>query len=146
MRAGAVLAVLIALSACAKPPPPIVAPPPPVAAAAPANDRRPPDITARLSDAQRAAIADAAEACWVPDAAAARLTGQSVQLVAVFDEAGRVRSAYVEDADRDRLSDTRFRAFAERAMAAARSPRCAQIPLPAEHLGRPGRVAFRFKP
>jgi hypothetical protein len=138
------LILLLALAACAAPPPP--APPPVVAAPPPAlNDRRPPDATARLSEAQRAAIAGNARACWPADGGG-RAVPTGVELMATYDASGVVRSVLVEGADRDRLADTGFRAFAERAMLAVRNPRCAKLPLPPSEIGKPGRVAFRFRP
>ena len=71
---------------------------------------------------------------------------QSVQLVVTFDETGTARIADVGDADRGRLSDPRFRAFAERAMRAVRDPRCANLPIPKTDLGKRGTLTFRFKP
>ncbi len=139
------LPLLLALAACAAPPPPA---PPPAAPPAPPpalNDRRPPDATARLTPAQRQAIAASVRACWAADAKQ-QPDPAGVELMATYDAGGIVRSVLVEGADRDRLSDTRFRAFAERAMLAVRNPRCAALPLPASERGRPGRVAFRFQP
>jgi hypothetical protein len=139
------LLLVVAVAACAAPPPapaPFIAPALPLAGL---NDRRPPDVTARLTEAQRRAIAAAGQRCWAAGPAA-QGGPASVELTATYDVAGAVRAVLVEGSDRDQLSDTRFRAFAERAMAAVRDPRCARLPLPTTEIGRPGRVTFRFRP
>ena len=45
-----------------------------------------------------------------------------------------------------RMSDPRFRAFAERARRAVLDPRCANLPLPNKVLGKVNVLTFRFSP
>ena len=84
--------------------------------------------------------------CWTKDAGALDLDSLTVQLIVTFDEQGTARLAEVGDADRGRMGDPRFRAFAERAMRAVRDPRCAALPIPRDQLGKIGKLTFRFKP
>ena len=63
-----------------------------------------------------------------------------------YDESGTSRIAEVGDADRGRMGDPRFRAFAERAIRAVRDPRCASLPIPRNELGKVGILTFRFRP
>ncbi len=84
--------------------------------------------------------------CWTKDAGALDIEKQTVQLVVTYDETGTARLAEVGDADRGRLGDQRFRAFAERAIRAVRDPRCATLPIPRNELGKVGTLTFRFRP
>jgi hypothetical protein len=104
------------------------------------------DITGRLTEAQRGAIGEKVRECWTKDAGALEIERQSVQLKVTYDEAGVVRIAEVGADDQPRLSDPRFRAFAERAVRAVRDPRCASLPLPRPELGKVGQLTFRFRP
>ena len=70
----------------------------------------------------------------------------SAQLVVTFDENGTARISEIGPADQGRMSDPRFRAFAERAARAVLDPRCASLPIPRTELGKRGKLTFRFKP
>jgi hypothetical protein len=69
-----------------------------------------------------------------------------VRIVATYDAAGLVRFAEVAEEDRGRLEEPAFRAFAVRAARGVLDRRCARLRLPANEIGRPGRVTFRFRP
>jgi len=126
--------------------PPTGRPNPPAAAGPQVGGSRQGDITASLSAQQQGAIGDKVRECWTKDAGALELEKLSVQMVVTYDEAGTARLAEVGDADRGRMGDPRFRAFAERAMRAVRDPRCASLPIPRNDLGKVGTLTFRFKP
>ena len=126
--------------------PPTARPNPAAATAPTVGGTRDGDITASLNATQSGAIGDHVRECWTKDSGALDIDKQSVQLVVTFDETGTARIADVGDADRGRLSDPRFRAFAERAMRAVRDPRCANLPIPKTDLGKRGTLTFRFKP
>ncbi len=104
------------------------------------------DITARLSAAQRGLIGDKVRECWTKDAGALDLDKMSVMLTVTTDAAGVAREAVVAPEDRARIADPRFRAFAERAVRAVMDPRCANLPLPKNELGRVNELTFRFRP
>jgi hypothetical protein len=104
------------------------------------------DITATLSAVQRGAIGDKVRECWTKDAGALNIDQLSVQLVVTYDQQGVARIAKVGPEDEARMSDPRFRAFAERAERAVRDPQCATLPIPASDLGKVGQLTFRFKP
>jgi hypothetical protein len=104
------------------------------------------DITAELNAEQRGAIGEKVRECWTKDAGALDLDKMSVQLIVTTDEAGVAHIATVGDEDRARMSDPRFRAFAERAIHAVEDPRCAALPLPKDKLGRVNVLTFRFRP
>ncbi len=104
------------------------------------------DITASLSPQQTGAIGDRVRECWTKDAGALDIDKLTVQLIVTFDETGTARLAEVGDADRGKMGDPRFRAFAERAMRAVRDPKCANLPIPRNELGKVGVLTFRFRP
>lgn len=104
------------------------------------------DITATLSAVQRGAIADRVRECWTKDAGALDLDKLSVQLEVTYDAQGVARIAKVGPEDAGRMSDPRFRAFADRAQRAVLNPQCANLPIPSSDLGRVGRLTFRFIP
>ena len=59
-------------------------------------------------------------------------------------EAGH--EAIVAADDTGKMSDPRFRAFAERAVRAVLDAQCANLPLPKSLLGRQNTLTFRFSP
>jgi len=102
--------------------------------------------TAALSAAQRGAIGDHVRECWTKDAGALDIDKQQVMLTVTTDATGVARRAEVAGSDVGRLSDPRFRAFAERAIRAIMDVRCANLPLPQTALGRVNVLTFRFTP
>ena len=62
------------------------------------------------------------------------------------DANGVARIVTVEGADRSRLSDPVYRAFAERARRAVLDPQCANLPLPKAMMGKINVLTFRFSP
>lgn len=102
--------------------------------------------TAALSADQRGAIGDEVRACWTYDPGALGVDQMQVLLTVTTDAAGVARLAQVAGADAGRLSDPVFRAFAERAVRAVLDPRCANLPLPRNMLGRTNVLTFRFRP
>jgi hypothetical protein len=102
--------------------------------------------TAALSADQRGAIGDKVRECWTKDAGALDVDKQQVLLTVTTDPAGVVRKAEIAGDDIERLSDPRFRAFAERARRAVLDPRCANLPLPNNVLGKINVLTFRFRP
>lgn len=143
----AVVALLGVLAGCApqsEAPPAQPAPRPELESLRAAGAAPVGDVTARLSESQRAAIAERMRACWSADKDG--YAGMSVQIGVVYDATGVVRTAMVGPEDTSRLPDRRFRAFAERALAAVRDPRCGKLALPVAEQGRAGRLTFRFKP
>jgi len=126
--------------------PPTGQPNPQAATAPQVGGSRQGDITASLSAQQQGAIGDKVRECWTKDAGALEIERLSVQLIVTYDETGTARLAEVGDADRGRMGDPRFRAFAERAMRAVRDPRCASLPIPRNEIGRVGSLTFRFRP
>ena len=102
--------------------------------------------TAALSADQRGAIGDHVRECWTKDAGALDVDKQRVLLTVTTDAAGVARRADVAGDDLGRMSDPRFRAFAERAIRAIMDPRCANLPLPNKVLGRINVLTFRFSP
>jgi len=102
--------------------------------------------TAALSADQRGAIGDHVRECWTKDAGALDIDKQRVLLTVTTDASGVARKAEVAGDDIGRMSDPRFRAFAERARRAILDPHCANLPLPNTDLGRVGVFTFRFSP
>jgi len=102
--------------------------------------------TAALSAEQRGAIGDHVRECWTKDAGALDIDKQRVLLTVTTDAGGTARNADVAGSDVARMSDPRFRAFAERARRAIMDARCANLPLPATALGRVNVLTFRFSP
>jgi hypothetical protein len=102
--------------------------------------------TAALSADQRGAIGDHVRECWTKDAGALDVDKQRVLLTVTTDANGVARNAVVAGDDLARLGDPRFRAFAERAVRAIMDPRCANLPLPNNVLGRINVLTFRFSP
>jgi hypothetical protein len=102
--------------------------------------------TAALSADARGAIGDHVRECWTKDAGALDIDKERVLLTVTTDATGVVREAKVAGGDVSRLSDPRFRAFAERAVRAVMDPRCANLPLPHNVLGRINVLTFRFSP
>jgi hypothetical protein len=102
--------------------------------------------TAALSADQRAAIGDHVRECWTKDAGALDIDKQRVMLTVTTDQTGIARKADVAGDDIGRLSDPRFRAFAERAKRAILDPHCATLPLPNNVLGKVNVLTFRFSP
>lgn len=126
--------------------PPTGRPNPSAASAPQLGGSRQGDITASLSAQQQGAIGDRVRECWTKDAGALDIEKLTVQLIVTYDETGTARLAEVGDADRGKMGDPRFRAFAERAIRAVRDPRCANLPIPRGELGKVGILTFRFKP
>jgi neural Wiskott-Aldrich syndrome protein len=104
------------------------------------------NITDQLSTNQRAAIGDKVRECWTKDAGALDLDKMQVLLTVTTDAQGVARDAMVAPQDQGRLSDPRFRAFAERAVRAVMDARCANLPLPQDQLGAVRQLTFLFKP
>ena len=102
--------------------------------------------TAALSADQRGAIGDHVRECWTKDAGALDIDKQRVLLTVTTDATGIARKADVSGDDIGRMSDPRFRAFAERAIRAIMDPRCANLPLPNNVLGKVNVLTFRFSP
>jgi hypothetical protein len=69
-----------------------------------------------------------------------------VLVTVTTDASGVARKAVVAGEDVVRLDDPRFRAFAERAIRAIMDPRCANLPLPNNVLGKVNVLTFRFSP
>jgi hypothetical protein len=99
-----------------------------------------------LSAAAARAIGDSVQRCWMFDAGAKDLRGLVVLLTVNTDEQGVVRDAEVAAPDKEKLSDPVFRAFADRAIRAVRSPQCANLPVPRSMLGQRQTFTFRFRP
>jgi hypothetical protein len=104
------------------------------------------NITDQLSAEQRGAVGDKVRECWTKDDGALDIDKMSVMLTVTTDAGGVAREAAVGDADKGRLSDPRFRAFAERAIRAVLSARCAALPIPKDKLGKVNELTFRFRP
>lgn len=102
--------------------------------------------TAALSADQRGAIGDHVRECWTKDAGALDIDKQRVLLTVTTDATGVARKAEVAGGDVARMSDPRFRAFAERAVRAIMDARCANLPLPNNVLGKVNVLTFRFSP
>lgn len=104
------------------------------------------DDTSKLSADQIRAIGATVQRCWTYDAAAQDVNRMVVLLTVKTDAAGTARQAVVADADRGRLGDPVFRAFAERAVRAVLSVQCANLPLPKTMIGQAQTLTFRFRP
>ena len=102
--------------------------------------------TAALSASERGAIGDHVRECWTKDAGALDIDKQRVLLTVKTDATGVAHEAVVAGDDIGRMSDPRFRAFAERARRAILDPRCANLPLPNNVLGKVNVLTFRFSP
>jgi hypothetical protein len=102
--------------------------------------------TAALSSAQRGAIGEHVRECWTKDGGALDLEKLRVLLTVETDPTGIARKAEVAGDDLARMSDPRFRVFAERAIRAVMDVRCANLPLPGNMLGRNNVLTFRFSP
>jgi hypothetical protein len=102
--------------------------------------------TAALSADQRGAIGDHVRECWTKDAGALDIDKQRVLLTVTTDAGGIARTVVVAGEDEGRMSDPRFRAFAERARRAILDPHCANLPLPNNVLGKVNVLTFRFSP
>jgi hypothetical protein len=102
--------------------------------------------TAALSLDQRGAIGDHVRECWTKDAGALDIDKQRVLLTVTTDAGGIARRVEVAGDDAGRMGDPRFRAFAERAVRAIMDPRCANLPLPNNVLGKVNVLTFRFSP
>ena len=104
-------------------------------------------LTDKLNTAQRGAIGDKVRECWTKDAGALDLEKMQVYLLVTVDGEGIARQVDVAPEDIGKLSDPRFRAFAERAVRAVLDPRCAGLPVPPALMtsGR-GTLKFRFRP
>lgn len=118
----------------------------PTAGGAPNGGGNPQGDTAALSADQRGAIGDHVRECWTKDAGALGIEKQQVLLTVTTDAGGIARMAEVAGDDVSRMSDPRFRAFAERAIRAIRDPHCANLPLPNNVLGKVNVLTFRFSP
>ncbi len=153
MSPRAVLAVVL-LAGCTPPPEPS-----PAAAlettlerlrsqqlpARPAGLPTPPFADARLGEEAARALREAMQPC-APKPAGGWGDVGAVQIVATYDAGGLVRFAEPAEEDRARLDDPGFRSFAVRAARGMMDRRCARLRLPANEIGRPGRVTFRFRP
>ncbi len=101
---------------------------------------------ARLSGLDRDAIGNHVRPCWGVDTEALNLDSFSVELIVQTDAAGIVHNAVVAPADRGKLGDPSFAAFAGRAVAAIMNYQCATLPLPASMRGAAQTFLFDFKP
>jgi hypothetical protein len=99
-----------------------------------------------LSAADRDAIGNHVRPCWSIDGDAENIDQLSVILQVTTDEQGIVRNAVVAPADQDKMTDSTFNAFANRAINAVMSPSCANLPLPAAMLGHVQTFTFHFSP
>lgn len=105
------------------------------------------NITDQLSNTQRAAIGAKVRECWTKDAGALDLNQMQAMLTVTVDGNGVAREATVAPDDQGKLSDPRFRAFAERAVRAVLDPRCADLPVPKSLItGGRATLQFRFRP
>jgi hypothetical protein len=104
------------------------------------------DITDELSAGQRADIGDKVRECWTKDPGALDGDKMSVQITVLLDANGIVRDAKVGPNDVARMSDPRFRAFAERAARTPLAARCANLPVPKDRLGALTTLTFLFVP
>jgi hypothetical protein len=86
--------------------------------------------------------------CWTYRSSAPDGEKFVVRLRVTTDEAGVARIAEVTAEDAARMSDPRFRAFAESAQRAVLNPRCANFAklLPASMLGQRRVLDVRFGP
>jgi hypothetical protein len=102
--------------------------------------------TALMTASQMGAVGDHVRECWTRDAGAVDADKLQVLLTVTTDDQGIARRAVVADADRGKLSNPVFRAFAERAVRAVLDSRCANLPLPKAMLGQTRVLDFRFSP
>jgi neural Wiskott-Aldrich syndrome protein len=102
--------------------------------------------TSALTAAERGTIGDHVRPCWTSDPGMLDLDKMQALLTVTTDQNGVVRQAEIAPADQGRLSDPRFRAFAERAVNAVLDPACATLPLPQSMLGKVNVLTFRFTP
>jgi neural Wiskott-Aldrich syndrome protein len=80
------------------------------------------------------------------DAGALDIDRQRVLLTVTTDGSGVAHEVTVAGDDVGRMGDPRFRNFAERAARAVLDPRCANLPLPSNVLGKINVLTFRFSP
>jgi hypothetical protein len=105
------------------------------------------NITDKLSATQAGAIGDKVRECWTKDAGALGVEKMQVYLTVTTDQQGVARQAVVADQDKARVdADPRLRSFAERAVRAVLSARCASLPLPKDQLGAVHELTFVFRP
>jgi hypothetical protein len=104
------------------------------------------DQDSRLDANARRAIGDLVRECWTIDNGALNVDKLQVLLEVTTDAQGTARMAAVAPEDRGNMGDPVFRAFAERAIRAILSPKCASFPLPKTMLGQPQTLKFRFRP
>ena len=98
-------------------------------------------LTDRLSATQRSAISEPVRECWTKDDGAPNLDKMQAMLVVTIDGEGVARRVEIAPEDAGRMSDPRFRAFAERAVL---NPRCSNLPVP--HALISGvRTTFKFR-
>ncbi len=104
--------------------------------------------TAQLSKGQIGAIGAQVRECWTYDAGALGADKFMVRMKVTTDAEGVARMATVSGEDIGRMSDPRFRAFAERAVRAVRDPHCANFAkhMPASMLGENRTFDFVFIP
>jgi hypothetical protein len=101
-----------------------------------------------LSSSQIGAIGAHVRDCWSYDSGALGADKFVVRMRVTTDETGTARIADIAGEDAGRMSDPRFRAFAERARRAVLDPHCANLEklLPASMLGQRRVLDFRFSP
>jgi hypothetical protein len=87
-------------------------------------------IPVTLSAFERTEVEDSVRECWTKDAGALDIDKQRVLLTVTMDADGVARKVEVSGDDVGRMTDPRFRAFAERARQTVMDPRCANLPLP----------------
>jgi outer membrane biosynthesis protein TonB len=106
------------------------------------------NLTGALSEKQRKTIGDEVRRCYAEDTEAKDYATYHAQMVVTIDAQGVARDVKLSPADLARAgSDQAFRAFAERAMHAVLDPTCAQLPIPADKLGKPAQqLSFTFRP
>jgi hypothetical protein len=104
-------------------------------------------LTDKLTNEQRRGIGERVRECWTKDAGALDLEKMQALLVVTVDGEGVARHVDIAPEDRGRMSDPRFRAFAERAVRAVLDSKCASLPVPKTLIaGNRGELKFRFTP
>lgn len=104
------------------------------------------DITASLNVGQQGAIADQLRDGWTIDASGLGVDKMSVVLTLTLDTTGAIREAKVNPEDQAKMSDPRYRAFAERAVRAALSPKVGVLKMPKDKLFNGATLQIRFRP
>jgi hypothetical protein len=99
-----------------------------------------------MSSAERDAISKHVRGCWTRRDGALDIDKQRILLTVTTDANGVARKAVVASDDTGRMSDPRFRAFAELAIRAVMDARCASLPLPSNAMGKVNVLTFRFSP